>query len=157
MKEKKYLLTLCVLALAVLCFLSVYSPLRFEEQQARREREVKERLVKIRQAEECYRKQNGIYTGDFKELVSGGLLADSLTFIPYSDGERFELSVTTITEKSGREVPLMECGAQYQQYLNGLDRNAVANLIETANKAGDYPGLRIGRLDQANGNAGSWE
>jgi hypothetical protein len=54
-------------------------------------------------------------------------------------------------------VPLMECGAQYQQYLNGLDRNAVANLIETANKAGDYPGLRIGRLDQANGNAGSWE
>ena len=30
----------------------------------------------------------------------------------------------------------MECGAQYQQYLKGLNENDIANLIEEANKGG---------------------
>lgn len=155
--KKNFILTLCVLALVVLCFLSVYSPMRFEEKQAAREREVKERLVSIRQAEEQYRKQHGTYTGDFAALVNEGFLADSLTYIPYSDGKRFELSATVVEMTSGIQEPRMECGAQYQQYLDGMDENTISNLIETANKAGKYPGLRIGGLEEANNNAGNWE
>lgn len=151
------ILTVCVLILAVICFLSVYKPMRFDKEQETREKAVKERLVKIRKAEERYRKANGTYTGNFKELVKNGYIADSLQFIPYSDGEKFELSATTTIGKSGQQTPLMECGAQYQQYLNGLDENSIANLIEAANNSGRYPGLKIGDITTSNNNAGNWE
>ena len=155
--RNNFILTLCVLALVVVCVLSIYQPMRFDEQRTKREQAVKERLIKIRQAEERYRKATGSYAGNFQTLTKSGLLADSLTLIPYSDGERFELSATLKIEKSGREVPLMECGAQYHQYLNGLDENSIANLIEAASNQGSYPGLRIGDLNIPNNNAGNWE
>ncbi len=152
-----FILTCCVFALILICFLSVYSPMRFQEEREKREQTVKERLVTIRQAEESYKKVTGVYSGDFATLIKGGFLADSITLIPYSDEERFELAATMQTEKSGKQTPLMECGAQYQQYLNGLDENSIANLIENANESGHYPGLRIGDLTSANNNAGNWE
>ena len=152
-----YILLACVLILATLCFLSVYSPVRFDEQRQQRELVVKERLVRIRQAEELYRRQHGIYTGDFAELIKSGLLADSLTVIPYSDNERFELAASMETTRSGRQIPLMECGAQYKQYLNGLDENTVGNLMDEASQTGAYPGLRIGDITHSNNNAGNWE
>ncbi len=59
--------------------------------------------------------------------------------------------------KSGRQVPVMQCGATYDQYLKGLDGNAVANLTEKANMSGRFPGLMIGDITQPNENAGNWE
>ena len=50
--KNTYGLLACAIALAVLCVLSVSSPMRFEHQQQQREKAVKERLVKIRTAEE---------------------------------------------------------------------------------------------------------
>lgn len=144
-------------ALCAVCFMSVYSPMHFDDQQAVRERAVKERLVRIRNAEEAFRKANNSYAGSFAELVGSGLLADSLQYIPYSEGRRFDLTATTVTGKSGRNVPLMECGAKYNDYLNGLDENRIANLIEAANNSGRYPGLKIGDLLTPNNNAGNWE
>lgn len=152
-----YILAACMLALLVVCFLSIYQPIRFDEQKAVREQAVKERLVKIRQAEESYRKAHGTYAGQFDTLVKEGFLADSLTRIPFSADERFELTATVEIMKSGRQVPLMECGAQYHQYLEGLDENTIANLMETADNEGRYPGLRIGDITQNNHNAGNWE
>lgn len=151
------ILTVCVLVLAVLCFCSVYAPLRFDSQREKREKVVKARLITIRQAEETYRRRHGIYTGDFSTLVKAGLLADSLTFIPYADNERFELSASLETTRTGRQIPVMECGAQYPQYLNGLDENTIENLMEEAGQKGVYPGLRIGDITHHNNNAGSWE
>ncbi len=155
--NQNIVLAICVAALAVVCCLSVSTPMRFDKEQARRERIVKQRLVKIRMAEEQYRKRNGCYSGDFQTLVRGGYLAEELTIVPFSDEERFELSATMLVGKSGRQTPLMECGAQYQQYLNGLNENNIANLIEAANETGRYPGLKIGDLSTPNNNAGNWE
>lgn len=155
--KNNYLLAACVLVLAVVCFLSVNAPMRFEQQQATRETAVKQRLVKIRAAEERYRLRKGVYTGDFRELTRCGLLADSLRFIPYSDGQIFSLQATSMIGKTGKHIPLMECGAGYEQYLKGLDQNSVANLIEAANSAGRYPGLRIGDIMTPNNNVGNWE
>ena len=131
-----YILAVCMLALLVVCFLSIYQPIRFNEQKVVREQAVKERLVKIRQAEENYRKVHGTYAAQFDILVKEGFLTDSLTRIPFSANERFELTATVEIMKSGRQVPLMECGAQYHQYLEGLDDNAIANLMETADNEG---------------------
>lgn len=151
------LLTACVLALVIACVASVWAPVRFSSEQKKRETAVKERLVAIRQAQERYRAKHGIYCPNLTSLVKAGLIADSTIIIPYSDDERFELGTTTITGKSGRSIALMECGAQYQQYLNGLNENDIANLIEAANEAGRYPGLKIGDLETPNNNAGNWE
>lgn len=155
--KNNYILALLAAALCVVCIMSVYAPIRFDRQQEVRERAVKERLLKIRSAEERYRKVHDVYTGDFKTLVRGGFLADSLQYIPYTEGRRFDLTATTIIGRSGRQVPLMECGAKFNDYLYGLDENSIANLIEQANNAGRYPGLKIGDISEPNDNAGNWE
>lgn len=151
------ILALLATALAAACVVSLYAPLRFEKLRAEREQVVKERLVKIRYAQERYRKANGFYSSDFLSLTKSGLLADSLQYVPFSEGNKFDLTTTVQTGKSGRAMPLMECGAKYNDYLSGLDKNAVAELIEKANNAGTYPGLKIGDINTPNNNAGNWE
>lgn len=155
--SKNHILALLAAVLAAVCAMSIYSPIRFGRQQAARERAVKERLVKIRYAEERYRKATGTYTDDFNTLVGMGYLADSLQYIPFSDNKKFDLTVTTQISKSGRQTPLMECGAGYEDYLHGLDGNSIAGLIEEADNAGRYPGLKIGDITTPNDNAGNWE
>ncbi len=155
--KNNYLLAACVLALLLVCWTSVNAPIRFEREQAQRETAVKERLLAIRNAEEQYRKLHGTYTGDWQTLIRSGLLADSLQYVPCSDKRRFSLVATTIIGKSGRQTPLMECGATYDVYLQGLDPHAVASLMESANEAGRYPGLKIGDISEPNGNHGNWE
>ena len=50
----------------------------------------------------------------------------------------------------------MECGAEYESYLDGLDEESIQQKIEEANYAGNYPGLKIGDLTTDNNNAGNW-
>lgn len=152
-----HLLTVCTLVLCAICFLSVYSPIRFERERAQREQAVKQRLVRIRTAAEAYKARHGVYADRLDKLVHAGLLPDSLQRIPYADGKRFSLFTTTITGKSGRHIPLMECSAGYADYLQGLDPDAVAALTGEANQAGRFAGLKIGDLAAPNNNAGNWE
>lgn len=155
--KNNYILTFCVLALAVICFMSVDAPIRFQHQQAVREVAVKQQLLKIRTAEEKYRKANNAYTSDFSKLTEAGFIADSVKYIPYSDGMTFTLTASTQMSKSGRQIPVMECSAGYNEYLKGLDDNAIANLTEKANESGRFPGLKIGDITTPNNNAGNWE
>ncbi len=157
MRRTNIILTACVLTLAVLCYLSISAPIRFGREQAQREKSVKHRLLQIRSAEERYRKATGLYTESFDTLVARGYMADSLRYIPYSDGQVFSLAVTVQIAKSGRTIPLMECAAPYNSYLNGLDATSVANLTEAANASGRYAGLKIGDIDTPTDNAGNWE
>lgn len=157
LKNQNIILGFCVLVLVVLCWLSVERPMRFEREQAEREKAVKARLLHIRTAEERYRARKGVYTGDWATLIRAKLLADSLQYVPFSGKERFHLEVSFVMGKSGRQVPVMQCGATYDQYLKGLDGNAVANLTEKANMSGRFPGLMIGDITQPNENAGNWE
>lgn len=152
-----YLLAFCVLILLALCFLSIYSPIRFKQQQAERETPVKRHLVQIRRAQEQYRAATGVYTASFDSLIRRGYLADTLPFVPFGGGKRFDMEVSMHLTKSGREVPLLECRAGYADFLTGLDREAVQQLIDNESAAGRYPGLKIGDLITPNDNAGNWE
>ena len=58
--------------------------------------------------------------------------------------------------KSGKQIPLMECSAAYEDYLDGLDEEAIMNVTEEANYAGRFPGLKIGDITKDNDNAGNW-
>ena len=155
--NKNHILGALATVLAVTCILSICAPMRFDKQRATREQAVKERLVKIRYAEERYRKANGSYTDNFAALVNGGYIADSLQYIPFTENKKFHIAVSTLIGKSGRQIPMMECGAGYEDYLDGLDARSISNLIEEANNAGRYPGLKIGDITTPNNNAGNWE
>lgn len=156
-KTQLILLTFCVLALALANVLSVGGTMHFNEQREEREQVVKRRLVQIRSAEEAYCRKHGVYTDRLDELVGGGLLADSLRKIPFSGGKSFDVSVSTQISKTGKTIPLLECSASFDDYLKGMDANSVRQLNDEANKAGRFPGLKIGDLDTPNNNAGNWE
>lgn len=155
--KNSYLLCLSVLVMALLCFLSIDSPIRFDHQRNERETTVKTRLIKIRTAEEKYRSKNGTYTGSFDILVKSGFLADSLRYIPFAGKKEFSLQASSTIGKSGKQIPLMECGAEYSQYLQGLDKTSITDLTEEANNDGRFPGLKIGDLETPSNNEGNWE
>ena len=83
--------------------------------------------------------------------------ADSLKFIPYSDGQTFELEKTIHVGRSGVTQNVMECRAPYSAYLKGLSEREIYNLTDAAEKQGRYAGLKIGDLMTPNNNAGNWE
>ena len=85
--SRNHILAVLAAALTMTCGMSIYAPIRFDKQLAVRERIVKERLIKIRYAEEKYRKVYGTYADDFDKLVKAGCLADSMRFIPFSGGK----------------------------------------------------------------------
>lgn len=143
-------LTICVVTLLVLCTLSIGQPMMFDRQKKQREREVSARMEKIWKAEQDFRKQNNVYTANLQQLIKAGLLADSLQFIPYSQGKRFKVTANIDITRSGRQVPSLTIVAQYDDYLWDMNENSVANLIEEANKRGSYPGLKMSNAEDSN-------
>lgn len=152
-----YILSAIVVVLLLLCAASVYGPVHFSNEKAKRETAVKERLVAIRKAEEAYRKMNGNYADSFGKLVECKLLDDSMRYVPYAENVEFELSASISRGQSGKMTPTMECGATYNMYLNGLDNNRIKELTESANANGLYPGLKFGDTTTPNDNAANWE
>lgn len=157
MKKINIILSIAVVALVVLCYLSISAPMRFDREREARETVVKRRLMQIRSAAERYRHATGAYTGSMATLVKGRWLADSLQYIPFGGGRRFRLEASSVTSRSGRSVPVMECSATYADYLRGLDANSVHNLTVAAESAGRFAGLKIGDLAEPNDNNGNWE
>lgn len=143
-------LTICVITLLALCTLSIGQPMMFDRQKKQREREVSVRMEKIWKAEQDFRKQNNVYTANLQQLIKAGLLADSLQFIPYSQGKRFKVTANIDITRSGRQVPSLTIAAQYDDYLWDMNENTVANLIEDANKRGTYPGLKMSNAEDTN-------
>ncbi len=152
-----HILSAIVAALCALCVASVCSPIRFGQERQKREAAVKERLTAIRKAEEQFRNRNGVYAGSFGQLAAQDLLADSMQYVPYGGGRTFELTATVSRGATGTMTPMMECGATFDAYLNGLDANRIKELTESANEKGEYPGLKIGDTTTPNDNAGNWE
>ena len=146
----------CVVVMMLLCVLSISQPIRFQKSMEGREAEVKEKLMLIRSAEEKYKAKHGVYTGDFATLIKGKYLKADDAIIPYSDGKKLSLAAATIVGKSGKQIPLMECSPAYEDYLDGLDEEAIMNVTEEANYAGRFPGLKIGDITKDNDNAGNW-
>ena len=90
-----------------------------------------------------------------------GFEADSLRFIPYSEGDTFELIACPNTTRSGTIIQVMECNAPDSSFLKGMGKagkRLIYNRNEEANAKGAYPGLKIGDAgNNWNNNAGNWE
>jgi len=90
-----------------------------------------------------------------------GFVADSLCYIPFSQGDIFELIACPNTTRSGSIIQVMECCAPDSSFLKGMGKEGkrlIYNRYEEANAKGAYPGLKIGDAgNNWNNNAGNWE
>ncbi len=84
---------------------------------------------------------------------------DSLSFIPFGNGAKYQMGVDSITTGSGYSVQVFEAKASFKSYLGDLDKKLLGQKIEEVEgRPGDkYPGMMVGSLKAANNNAGNWE
>ncbi len=90
-----------------------------------------------------------------------GFVADSMRYIPFSQGDTFELVACPNTTRSGSIIQVMECNAPDSSFLKGMGKagnRLIYNRNEEANAKGAYAGLKIGDAgNNWNNNAGNWE
>lgn len=90
-----------------------------------------------------------------------GFVADSMRYIPFSEGDTFEIIACPNTTRSGTIIQVMECNAPDSSFLKGMGKagkRLIYNRYEEANAKGAYPGLKIGDAgNNWNNNAGNWE
>ncbi len=90
-------------------------------------------------------------------IFSKGFNPDSLRFVPFGNGAQFEMAVRNDTTKSGAPLRLFQAQTSYDVFLNGLNKQELANLKDVQKKLGKYLGLKVGDIEQPNNNAGNWE
>ncbi|ADV43250.1 hypothetical protein [Bacteroides helcogenes] len=102
-------------------------------------------------------KRDTMWVAVMDTIFPKGFNADSLRYVPFGNGKQFEMAIKNDTAKSGAPFCLLEVKTPYETYLNGLDKQEIANLKDVQTKLGKYCGLMIGSLETANNNAGNWE
>lgn len=80
---------------------------------------------------------------------------DSLRYIPFSNGQQFELAAGEI-KSGGLNVNVFEASALYKQFLTGLDKQLIINLIKAKEDLDKLPGLKVGSMQEASTD-GNWE
>ena len=90
-----------------------------------------------------------------------GFIADSMCYIPFSQGDTFEIIACPNTTRSGSIIQVMECNAPDSSFLKGMGKagkRLIYNRAEEADAKGAFPGLKIGDAgNNWNNNAGNWE
>jgi hypothetical protein len=84
-------------------------------------------------------------------------VADSIAFVPFGNGEKFELLTSCDTTKSGSAQHLFEARTPYEAYLKNINDQELRNLIYQMKKMDRYCGLKVGDVENPNNNAGNWE
>ena len=93
-------------------------------------------------------------------LFGPGYNADSIRYIPFAEGDTFQLQALPTVTRSGTILYTMECAAPDVSFLKNMGRNGerlIVNRARLAEDMGSYPGLKIGDLYNWNNNAGNWE
>lgn len=82
---------------------------------------------------------------------------DSLRYVPFADTNQFFIGEREIETGSKVRVKVFEASILYDILLHGLDRQLVINYNSTQVKITNFPGLRVGSLEEPTNNAGNWE
>ncbi len=90
-------------------------------------------------------------------LYPKGYNIDSLSFVPFGNGTKFEVATSVDTTKAGSPQYLFEARTPYEVYLTGVNDQELKNLISDMKKMGRYCGLKVGDVEMPNNNAGNWE
>ena len=102
-------------------------------------------------------KRDTMWVSVLDTIFPKGFNADSLRYVPFGNGQVFEMVTRSDTTKSGAPLNLFQAQTPYETYLSDLDRQLLINLKDVKTKLGKYCGLRVGDIEQPNNNAGNWE
>ena len=102
-------------------------------------------------------KRDTMWVAVMDTIFPKGFNADSLAFVPYGNGAKFEMETRSDTTKSGAPLNLFQAQVAYDVYLKGINDQELRNLKDLQGKLGKYLGLRVGDIEQPNNNAGNWE
>jgi len=80
---------------------------------------------------------------------------DNLRYIPFSDGQEYELAAGKI-EISRTKVNVFEVKALYIHVLNGMDKQMIVNLRKKLRELDKFEGLKVGSMEEASTD-GNWE
>ena len=102
-------------------------------------------------------KRDTMWVSVLDTIFPEGFNPDSLKYVPFGNGQVFEMVTRSDTTKSGAPLNLFQAQTPYETYLSDLDRQLLINLKDVKTKLGKYCGLRVGDIEQPNNNAGHWE
>ena len=90
-------------------------------------------------------------------IFKKGFNPDSLPYVPYGNGAKFQMQARKDTLESGMPLNLFQANVDYDVYLKGINEQELNNLKDLQKKLGKYCGLKVGDIEQPNNNAGNWE
>lgn len=90
-------------------------------------------------------------------LFHDGYDINQLKYVPFTEGEMFQMGAVVLETGSQVKVPVFEAKVHYNILLHGLDKQLVINIIDEKQKLDRYPGIKVGDLEEPNNNAGNWE
>ena len=102
-------------------------------------------------------KRDTMWVSVLDTIFPKGFNADSLRYVPFGNGQQFEMASRQDTTKSGAPLNLFQAQTPYETYMSDLDRQQLINLKDVQSKLGKYCGLRVGDIESPNNNAGNWE
>lgn len=80
---------------------------------------------------------------------------DSLPYIPFSAGKKFELEAGRI-DRGGVMVNVFEARAHMNTYLANMNEQLLRNLVSSQEQIDRYPGLKVGSMTEPSTD-GNWE
>ena len=102
-------------------------------------------------------RRDTVWVAVMDTIFPKGFVADSLPFVPYGNGNKFELAIRKDTTETGAPLNLFQAQVPYETYLSGINEQELLNLKDLQTKLNKYCGLRVGDIEQPNNNAGNWE
>jgi len=81
---------------------------------------------------------------------------DSLPFVPYGGGAKFQMDASQITTSSNLLVQVVEVSVLYDTLLADLNPQLVVNYIDSKEKIAGFPGVKFGSLEEGT-LSGNWE
>lgn len=77
--------------------------------------------------------------------------------VPFSQDDSIQLGARVVLTGSKVKVPVFEAKVHNNVLLHGLDEQLRINLNERLKNANNFPGVKVGDLEEPNNNAGNWE
>lgn len=107
--------------------------------------------------------QEGLITRDtFRIAIKDTLFkspdfnADLLWKVPFTENDTFEMA-TAMLSVSKLQVNVFEAKVHYDILLHGLEEQEIINLNDRMQNQNNFPGVRVGNIEEPNNNAGNWE
>ncbi|MCK5169514.1 MAG: hypothetical protein KAQ75_06525, partial [Bacteroidales bacterium] len=89
-------------------------------------------------------------------LFPDNFKADDLWKVPFTENDSFELA-TAILIVSKLKMNVFEAKVHNDILLFDLDRQLVINLNDLMKNSNNFPGVKVGDIEEPNNNAGNWE